>query len=222
MSSTSQPIVSKAVAYDEAVAEQQVSTRVLTIPNIISFVRLLTIPVFLWLVWRGGYDLTALIVLVVAVSTDFVDGLVARRLNQVSKLGQFLDPLADRLFIAAAVVALAMREVVPLWLVAIVLLRDVLLGIGALVLSRYGAGVLPVKWMGKWATFALLAALPLFLLGALVDSLSVFLDPFAWAFALAGVVLYWWVGFLYLGQAVRIAKNHGQNHPRQSATLKAK
>ena len=201
-------------AYDWAVGEQgEVSTRVFTIPNIISFVRLLTIPVFLWLVWRGGYDITALVVLIAAVSTDFVDGLVARKLGQVSKLGQLLDPLADRLFIAAAVVALAMREVVPVWLVVIVVLRDVLLGVGALFLSRYGAGILPVKWMGKWATFALLASLPLFLLGALVDSLATYIEPFAWAVALAGIVLYWWVGFLYLGQALRIAKNSGQKHP---------
>jgi len=201
-------------AYDWAVGEQgEVSARVFTIPNIISFVRLLTIPVFLWLVWRGGYDITALVVLIAAVSTDFVDGLVARKLGQVSKLGQLLDPLADRLFIAAAVVALAMREVVPVWLVVIVVLRDVLLGVGALFLSRYGAGILPVKWMGKWATFALLASLPLFLLGALVDSLATYIEPFAWAVALAGTVLYWWVGFLYLGQALRIAKNSGQKHP---------
>ena len=188
---------------------RDVSHRVLTIPNVISFVRLLTIPVFLWLVWRGD-DIAGLVVLVLAVSSDFVDGALARRLNQVSKLGQFLDPFADRLFIAAAVVALAMREVIPLWLVIVVMLRDALLGLGALILSRYGAGLLPVKWMGKWATFALLFSLPLFLLGSFVPWLGVVVEPFAWAVALAGVVLYWWVGFIYLFEAVGIARTRGR------------
>lgn len=198
--------------------DASVSNRVLTIPNLISVVRLLTIPVFLWLVWRGD-DLVALVVLVVAVSTDFVDGLVARRLGQISKLGQFLDPLADRLFIAAVVVALTIREVVPLWLVAVVILRDVLLGLGSIVFSRYGAGVLPVKWMGKWATFALLASLPLFLLSSVLDGVTVIIDPFAWAVAIAGTILYWWVGFLYLFDALSIARKRGQSSLTDSATL---
>lgn len=197
-----------------------ISNRIVTIPNIISFARLLTIPVFLLLVWQGR-DLAGFIVLVVAVSTDFVDGLVARKLNQISRLGMFLDPLADRLFIAAVVVALAIREVVPLWLVILVVLRDVLLGIGAAILSRYGAGILPVKWMGKWATFALLASLPLFLLAALVETIEVVVVPFAWAVALAGTVLYWWVGFIYLFDALRIARFSGSSHPSNSATLKS-
>ncbi len=198
--------------------DASVSNRVLTIPNLISVVRLLTIPVFLWLVWRGD-DLVALVVLVVAVSTDFVDGLVARRLGQISKLGQFLDPFADRLFIAAVVVALTIREVVPLWLVAVVILRDVLLGLGSIVFSRYGAGVLPVKWMGKWATFALLASLPLFLLSSVLDGVTVIIDPFAWAVAIAGTILYWWVGFLYLFDALSIARKRGQSSLTDSATL---
>lgn len=195
-----------------------VSNRVFTVPNVISVLRMLTIPVFLWLVWRGE-DLIALIVLIVAVSTDFVDGVVARKLGQISKLGQFLDPFADRLFIAAVVVALAIREVVPLWLVALVVLRDVLLGLGALILSRYGAGVLPVKWMGKWATFALLSSLPLFLLSSVLDGISVVIDLFAWAVALAGTLLYWWVGFLYLFDALAIARRAGQSEGSHSATL---
>ena len=200
--------------------EGAISNRVFTIPNVISFVRLLTIPVFLWLV-RAGEDLIGFIVLVVAVSTDFVDGLVARKLNQISQLGMFLDPLADRLFIAAVVVALAMREVVPLWLVILVVLRDVLIGLGAAILSRWGVGVLPVKWMGKWATFALLASLPLFLLATLIDGVVAVVVPFAWAVALAGTILYWWVGFIYLFDALRIVRESGSKHPADSDTLKS-
>ena len=195
-----------------------VTDRVFTIPNIVSFARLGAIPVFLWLVWQG-YDLAGFIVLVVAVSTDFVDGLLARRLGQVSRLGQFLDPLADRLFIAAAVVALAMRDVIPLWLLALVLGRDVLLGLGALVFSRWSVGMLPVKWLGKWATFALLFSLPLFLLVRVFDTAAVYLAPFAFSLAVAGVVLYWWAGFVYLFDAVRLARDSVSSTPRRSATL---
>lgn len=157
--------------------------------------------------------------LVVAVSTDFVDGLLARRLGQVSRLGQFLDPLADRLFIAAAVVALAIREVVPLWLVVAVLSRDVLLGLGALVFSRWSVGMLPVKWLGKWATFALLFSLPLFLLVRVFETVAIYLSPFAFSLAVAGVVLYWWAGFVYLFDAVRLARTSVSSTPQRSATL---
>jgi cardiolipin synthase len=198
--------------------QEQVSTRIVTIPNVISFVRLMAIPVFLFLVWAER-DVAGLIVLVVAVLTDFVDGAVARKLNQVSKLGQFLDPLADRLFIAAAVVALLIRDVIPLWLVVVVMLRDALLGVGALVMSRWGITTLPVKWLGKWATFALLFALPLFLLGAIFETVGQVTDPLAWAVVLAGTALYWWVGFWYLFDAVRIARTRGREDVPQSANL---
>lgn len=199
-------------------ATEQVSTRVFTIPNVISFIRLMAIPVFLFLVWTER-DLAGFIVLVAAVLTDFVDGLVARRLNQVSKLGQFLDPLADRLFIAAAVVALMIRDVIPVWLVVAVMSRDALLGIGAVIMSRWGVGTLPVKWLGKWATFALLFSLPLFLLGAIVEPLGQVTNPVAWAVAISGTALYWWVGFWYLFDAVAIARTRGRERVMKSANL---
>lgn len=195
-----------------------VSNRIVTIPNLVSVVRLAAIPLFLWLVWRGD-DLIGLIVLVLAVSTDFVDGALARRLGQVSALGQLLDPLADRLFIAAVVVALTIRDVVPIWVVLLVLGRDVLLGLGTLIFRRFGVGVLPVKWMGKWATFALLFSLPLFLLVSVFEGVSMYVSPFAWAVAIAGVVLYWWAGTLYLIDAVGIARTAGANRSGESGTL---
>lgn len=190
----------------------------MTIPNLVSVARLAAIPLFLWLVWRGD-DLLGLIVLVVAVSTDFVDGALARRLGQVSVLGQLLDPLADRLFIAAVAVALTIRDVVPLWVVLLVLGRDVLLGLGTFVFRRFGVGVLPVKWMGKWATFALLFSLPLFLLVNVFDGLAIYVAPFAWAVAFAGVVLYWWAGILYLLDAVGIARTERSRASGESGTL---
>ena len=143
--------------------DQVASSRIFTVANAVSVVRLMAIPVFLWLVIEDRL-LIAFVLLVVAVLTDFVDGMIARRMNEITKLGQFLDPFADRLFIAATVIALAIQDVVPWWFVIAVMLRDALLGIGGVVMARYGAATLPVKWWGKVATFAMLVVLPLFLL----------------------------------------------------------
>lgn len=191
--------------------QPEVSSRIFTLANVISVVRLMAIPVFLVLVIRDQL-LAAFILLVVAVLSDFVDGMVARRMNQITKLGQFLDPFADRLFIAATVIALAIQGVVPWWFVIAVMLRDALLGVGGIVMSRYGHGTLPVKWWGKVATFGLLFVLPLFLLSVMVSehlspSVGAVLMMVAWPIAVVAVVLYWVVGFSYLFDAVSLAKN---------------
>jgi len=190
--------------------QPEVSTRVWTLANVISVVRLMAIPVFLYLVIIDRLVI-AFALLVVAVLTDFVDGMVARKMNQITKLGQFLDPFADRLFIAATAIALAIQDVVPWWFVVAVMLRDALLGVGGLVMSRYGHATLPVKWWGKVSTFGLLFVLPLFLLAAIVAfygsvSLAEVLVMIAWPIAIAAVVLYWIVGFSYLFDAIAIAK----------------
>jgi cardiolipin synthase (CMP-forming) len=192
------------------VEEQVASSKVLTLANAVSVIRLMAIPVFLWLVIEDRL-LAAFILLVAAVLTDFVDGMIARRMNEITKLGQFLDPFADRLFIAATVIALAIQNVVPWWFVIAVMLRDVLLGVGGVVMARYGAATLPVKWWGKVATFGLLFVLPLFLLSVMVtehlsESVGAGLMIVAWPIAVAAVVLYWLVGFSYLFDAIAIAK----------------
>ena len=192
--------------------EQVASSRIFTVANAVSVVRLMAIPVFLWLVIEDRL-LIAFVLLVVAVLTDFVDGMIARRMNEITKLGQFLDPFADRVFIAATVVALAIQAVVPWWFVIAVMLRDALLGIGGVVMARYGAATLPVKWWGKVATFAMLVVLPLFLLGAVFPEVGEITNPIAWVLALATVVLYWVVGFSYLFDAISIA----QKATRESA-----
>ena len=194
------------------VDEQVASSKVFTLANVVSVLRLMAIPVFLWWVIEDRL-LPAFILLVVAVLTDFVDGMIARRMNEITKLGQFLDPFADRLFIAATVIALAIQDVVPWWFVIAVMLRDALLGIGGVVMARYGAATLPVKWWGKVATFAMLVVLPLFLLGAVVPEVGEITNPIAWVLALATVVLYWVVGFSYLFDAISIA----QKATRESA-----
>jgi cardiolipin synthase (CMP-forming) len=187
------------------VDEQVASSKVFTVANAVSVIRLMAIPVFLWLVIEDRL-LIAFVLLVAAVLTDFVDGMIARRMNEITKLGQFLDPFADRLFIAATVVALAIQDVVPWWFVIAVMLRDALLGVGGLVMARYGAATLPVKWWGKVATFAMLFVLPLFLLGTVFPGVGEVTNPIAWVIAMVTVVLYWVVGFSYLFDAIAIAK----------------
>jgi cardiolipin synthase len=188
----------------------EVSSRIYTLANLISVIRLMAIPVFLYLVIQDLL-VAAFVLLVAAVLTDFVDGMVARRMNQITKLGQFLDPFADRLFIAATVIALAIQGVVPWVFVVAVMLRDALLGIGGIVMSRYGHATLPVKWWGKAATFGLLFVLPLLLLGVVITQFvsagagSVIMMV-AWPIAIVALGLYWVVGFSYLFDAIRLAK----------------
>lgn len=182
-----------------------VSTRVLTVPNLISFARLLLVPVFAVLLVRRQ-DLWAFAVLAVSGASDWLDGVLARRLGQVSRLGQLLDPAADRLFILVTIVALAWRGVVPWWLVVALVARDVVLALMLLVLARAGEPPLPVHLAGKAGTFALLYAFPLLLLATWQGALGTVATVLGWAFALWGVGLYWFSGVLYLEQARRVLR----------------
>jgi len=184
---------------------EQPSTRVWTVPNVLSFLRLAMVPVFLVLIVRG-HDALALLVLVVSSITDYLDGWIARRFHQVTRLGQLLDPLADRLFIFATLVGLAVREIVPWWFLAAVFGRDlVLVGLGV-VLANRGYGPLPVHHLGKVATFCLFYALPLIMLAQAFPAVAPVAVPLGWAFALWGAFLYWWAGALYLRETVRLAR----------------
>lgn len=193
-------------------ADPVVSDRVLTVPNALSALRILLVPVFLVLVLVGE-DLAAFIVIVISSLSDFLDGIIARRFGQITKLGQLLDPAADRLFIFAAVIALAVREVVPWWVVVVIVGRDVFLAVLGLVLAQRGYGPLPVHHLGKVATFALFYALPILVLGEAFPELQVVTDPIGWAFTLWGAFLYWWAGLLYLRQTRELTANR----PRESA-----
>ncbi len=173
----------------------------LTVPNAISAARLLLVPVFALLLVNGE-DLWALIVLAVAGASDWLDGKLARVLDQRSRLGELLDPAADRLFIAVTLVMLVVRDVVPLWLLVAIVLRDLLLSVVLVVLSRAGIGPLPVHLVGKAGTFALLYAFPLLLLGAWSGPLGLVAGVVGWAFACWGVALYWLAGAVYVKQAV--------------------
>ena len=182
-------------------AEPAVSDRVLTVPNVLSALRLLGVPVFLWLVLGPHADGAAILLLMASGWTDYFDGKIARKYGQISRLGQTLDPLADRLYILSTVLALTVRDVLPLYLTLILLARDVYMSGVLAVLRRHGWGTLPVHFMGKAATYNLLYALPLLLLGAGDGTLATVARPVGWAFAIWGMVLYWYAALLYTGQA---------------------
>lgn len=169
-------------------------------PNLLSGLRLALVPVFLWLVLVEEADLLALGLLVVAGLTDWLDGFLARVLDQHTRLGELLDPIADRLYIVAVVVALALRDVVPWWLALLIPLRDVMLWCLVPLLRTRGLSSLPVHFLGKAATFNLLYAFPLLLLSDGDGTVAVLAEVFGWAFAVWGVGLYWWAGLLYVWQ----------------------
>jgi cardiolipin synthase (CMP-forming) len=182
------------------VADEAARHRVWTLPNLVSMLRLAGVPLFLWLVLGPEADLLALGVLMLSGITDFLDGYLARRLGQTSRLGEILDPVADRLYILAVVVGLALRDIIPWWAALSLPLRDLLLwGLVPLLRTR-GYSALPVHFLGKAATFNLLYAFPLLLLGDGEGSVATLAEVFGWAFALWGIGLYWWAGILYAWQ----------------------
>lgn len=196
----------------------EVSNRVLTVPNLLSLLRLLMVPVFLWLIIQG-MDGLALLVLVISSITDFLDGFIARAFKQTSRLGQLLDPAADRLFIFAALIGLAVREVIPWWLFLVIVGRDVLLLITGVVGANFGYGPLPVHHLGKVATACLFYALPILMLGQAFPDAAWLTDPIGWAFALWGAFLYWWAGAIYLFETVRVVRIPRVEVGRESDTL---
>ncbi len=186
------------------VGTPQASGQVFTLPNLISFVRLLGVPVFLYLLLVAQADVAAIVVLAVGGTTDWVDGWVARRLRQVSRLGELLDPFVDRLYILATLVAFTVREVVPWQFTVALLAREVLL-LGSLgALRRYGYGPPPVHYVGKTATFLLLTAFPVLLLAKAVPA-TVF-SAAGWSLAWWGLTLYWVAGTMYVVQARRLVR----------------
>ncbi len=178
--------------------------RILTIPNALSFLRLLLVPVFLWLVLGPELDELALLVLMLSGVTDYLDGKLARDLGQVSKIGAILDPIADRLYILAVVVGLGLRDIIPWWLAVLLPLRDVFLFALVPFLRTRGYSSLPVHFLGKAATAALLYAFPLLLLGDGSGTVADLANVFGWAFTIWGVGLYWWAGILYAFQVHRL------------------
>jgi cardiolipin synthase len=176
------------------------SERTLTLPNVLSIVRLVGVPIFLWAIVTQ-HDTIALVTLMASGLTDYADGKIARTFHMESKLGQFLDPIADRLYILTTLVGLAWRDVIPLWLVLVLVSREVAMTLMLLYLRTRGQVGLPVHFVGKAATFNLLYAFPLLLLADSPGTLGDIARPMGWAFAWWGIVLYWLAAVLYALQA---------------------
>jgi cardiolipin synthase (CMP-forming) len=189
---------------------ETVRDRVLTVPNALSLLRVLVLPlVYLDIV--GGREIRALVVLAAVSATDFVDGWIARRFDQVSRLGKVIDPVSDRLLVGVVGVAMIVAGILPLWAVVLVLARDALVLVGGLVLVVRGHAPPPVTDLGKAATFGLMASLPVFLLGAGLDSDH--LHSAAWVGLASFGLLYW----LSAGQyAVMVKGDLGAARGRRS------
>ena len=182
--------------------------RILTVPNALSVLRLLLIPLFLWLILVAQADMAAVVVLAVSGITDWADGLIARTTGQITRLGRLLDPLVDRVTIAATLVGLALRDLIPWWLVGLLVAREVLLLLLVPQLRRHGLLALPVHYLGKAATFALYWGFPFVLVGAGSATWEQVLGALGWAFVIWGTALYWYAALLYVDQLRRIVK-HG-------------
>jgi cardiolipin synthase len=194
--------------------------RVLTVPNILSFIRLLGVPLFLWLLLVREADGWAVLVLAIGGATDWLDGRIARHWHVRSRLGQVLDPMADRLYILATLIGLALREIVPWWLVGLLAARDILMATTIWpALRRRGFASLPVHFLGKAATFALLYAFPLVLLGSGEQEWQQVAKVIGWACVIWGAGLYWWSGLLYLGQGAEVIRRFPVPRRGERSTL---
>ena len=176
---------------------------VLTVPNALSVLRLVGVPIYLLLIESESYG-WAVLTLVVAGATDYFDGKIARRFNQTSRLGELLDPAADRLYIVVILFSLWDLELLPIAVVLLIVGRDIILGILLIVMKRRDLPPFTVTYLGKAATFNLLYAFP-FLLLTKSDSPWVAESSFilGWAFSAWGIGLYLYTGFVYLREGLR-------------------
>ncbi|WP_328610132.1 CDP-alcohol phosphatidyltransferase family protein [Amycolatopsis sp. NBC_00345] len=187
----------------EPKTEPSLLRQAFNVPNMLSLLRLAGVPVFLWLLLGPKEDGWALAVLVFSALTDWLDGKLARWLDQMSRLGQLLDPAADRLYILATLVAFLLRGIIPWWVVVPLVLRELVLAVCVLVLRRRGFAPPEVTYIGKGATFVLMYAFPFLLLTQGGSDLAAVARPIAYAFTIWGGVLYLWSGVLYVVQVVR-------------------
>lgn len=180
--------------------------RVLTVPNVISLARLGLIGVFLYLLLVARADGPAVATLMLSGASDWVDGKLARLLDQSSKLGALLDPAIDRLYMVAVPVGFALRGLVPWWIIGVLLARDLLLAAVLPALRSRGLTALPVTYIGKAGTFALMSAFPLILLGQWPQVWSRVVGSVGWAFLIWGLAMYLWAFVLYVVQAALVVR----------------
>ena len=183
--------------------------RILTVPNAITFVRLLCLPLFLWLLFGAHRQAAAAVLLAALGATDWVDGYVARRFGQVSTLGKVIDPVADRVLVGTAVISIVVYGAVPLWFGLATLVREVLVSVMVLLLASLGAARIDVLWVGKAGTFGLMFAYPSFLLGYGDAGWQEPIRVIAWVTGLVGLTLAWIAAASYVGPA-RAALRQGR------------
>lgn len=185
------------------------STAVLTVPNLISLGRILVIPLFVWLILREGTEAAGILLFSAVAATDWVDGLIARRTGQVSELGKVLDPTADRLAIAAGLIALAVRGAFPLWAALLILVRDAaILAVGVVLLAARGVRI-EVRRIGKLATFSLMVAVPWVAWGTLDLPLASAALALGWVAYVVGILEYYAATVLYVGDLVQAWRTSG-------------
>ncbi|OHU19325.1 CDP-diacylglycerol--glycerol-3-phosphate 3-phosphatidyltransferase [Mycobacteroides franklinii] len=180
--------------------------RILTVPNLLSVIRLAFIPLFLYLLLVKHADGWAVAILMLSGFTDWADGKIARLMNQSSHLGTLLDPAADRLYMVTTPIAFAIRDIVPWWIVIALMARDLILTLGLPIVRSRGIEALPVIYIGKAATFALMSAFPLILIGEWDSLWGRVIGPCGWAFLIWGLGMYLWTFVLYIAQIVMVVR----------------
>ena len=180
--------------------------RFLTVPNLLSGIRLALIPVFVYLLLFAHADAWAVAILMFSGASDWADGKIARLLDQSSRLGAYLDPAVDRLYMVTVPIAFGLRGIVPWWIIAVLLARDVLLAAEMPLLRTRGITALPVVYVGKAATFALMSAFPLILLGQWDALWSRVVLACGWAFLIWGLYMYLWSFVVYAVQVVLVLR----------------
>ncbi len=180
-------------------SESPGTDRVLTIPNLLSFLRIAAIPVFVWLIVDEDTTFIGLIVFGVVLATDWIDGAIARATNQVSELGKLLDPVSDRLAIAAGLIALVVRGAFPLWAALLILVRDACVVLAGVVLLAGRGARIEVRYLGKVATFSLVLAIAAIAWGNLDYALAPAFLAFGWVAYAVGIVEYYVATVLYVG-----------------------
>ncbi|MFN2544529.1 MAG: CDP-alcohol phosphatidyltransferase family protein [Actinomycetota bacterium] len=182
------------------------SSAILTVPNLLSFLRILLIPVFVLLLLHHGTELGGLVLVGVVMSTDWVDGYIARRTNSVSELGKLLDPVSDRLAIAALLVVLVVRDAFPLWAALLILVRDAsVFLVGVLLLGSRGRRI-DVRYIGKVGTFVLMGTVPMIAWGNFGLPIAGSALAVGWIFFPVGIVEYYAATVLYVGDIRRLLR----------------
>jgi cardiolipin synthase len=193
-------------------ARESTPERVLTVPNMLSVVRLVLVPVFLYLLLAVHADAWATGILMFTGASDWADGKIARMMNQSSRLGELLDPLVDRIYMVTIPIAFGLRHFVPWWIIAVLIGRDLLLAATLPALRSRGLSSLPVTYIGKAATFGLMSGFPLILLGQFGALWSRVVLAIGWGFLIWGLVTYLWSFVLYLVQFVLVLRRLPKVH----------